>query len=82
MLQARPGRGSGERINVRFVTSDQLPVSEHPKGEMDVKFKAFVERITWYSLGIVAIDADVSYQRDSGLMLSAVDRLNMETRHP
>jgi hypothetical protein len=29
-------------------------VSEHPKGEMDVKFKAFVERITWYSLGIVA----------------------------
>jgi len=38
-------------------------VSEHPKGEMDVKFKAFVERITWYSLGIVAIDADVSYEQ-------------------
>lgn len=37
-------------------------VSEHPKGEMDVKFKAFVERITWYSLGIIAIDADVSYE--------------------
>jgi hypothetical protein len=36
--------------------------SEHPKGEMDVKFKAFVERITWYSLGIIAIDADVSYE--------------------
>ena len=37
-------------------------VSEHPKGEMDVKFKAFVERITWYSLGIIAMDADVSYE--------------------
>jgi hypothetical protein len=37
-------------------------VPEHPKGEMDVKFKAFVERITWYSLGIIAIDADVSHE--------------------
>jgi hypothetical protein len=25
-------------------------VTEHPKGEMQVKFKAFIERITWYSL--------------------------------
>jgi hypothetical protein len=37
-------------------------VREHPKGEMDAKFKAFVERITWYSLGIIAMDADVSYE--------------------
>jgi len=37
-------------------------VTEHPKGEMDVKFKAFIERITWYSLGIVNIRADVNHQ--------------------
>ena len=37
-------------------------VTEHPKGEMQVKFKAFIERITWYSMGIVNISADVDHQ--------------------
>jgi S1-C subfamily serine protease len=37
-------------------------VTEHPKGEMQVKFKAFIERITWYSMGIVNIRADVDHQ--------------------
>ena len=36
--------------------------SEHPIGEMNVMFKAFIERITWYSMGIVNIRADVDHQ--------------------
>jgi len=38
-------------------------VSEQPKGEMDVKFKAFVERTTWYRCERVRNENDVGRLR-------------------